>query len=48
MKKKRKNRNPIAVAMIQRYGKTTTKMKDRRQPRGGNRNRQSDYKEDNF
>jgi len=38
-----KRRNPIAVAMILRYGTTTTVMKDRRTPRGGARNPQSDF-----
>lgn len=36
-------RNPIAVAMNSRYGRTTTTMKDRRAPRGGNRNIQAEY-----
>jgi hypothetical protein len=31
-------RNPIAVAMVKRYGHTTSAMKDRRQPRGGTKN----------
>ena len=37
-----KKRNPILVALIKRHGSTTTTMKDRRQPRGGNRNKQRD------
>lgn len=43
-----KVRNPVAVAMTLRYGQTTTKMRDRRAPRGGNRNRQRDYREGNY
>lgn len=35
-------RNPIAVAMRLRHGKTTTTMKDRRASRGGARNEQYD------
>lgn len=46
--KSKKARNPIAVAMNARYGRTTTVFKDRRQPRGGSRNRQRDYQNENF
>jgi hypothetical protein len=49
MKKKNKRReNPIAVAMRKRHGGTTTKMKDRRAPRGGARDKQREYKEDGY
>ncbi len=41
-------RNPIAVAMVLRYGKTTTVMKDRRKSRGGARNTQTDYRAENY
>jgi len=44
----KKIRNPILVALIKRYGKTTTVMKDRRTPRGGDRNRQRDYREGGY
>jgi hypothetical protein len=47
MKKQRKQ-NPVAVAMRKRHGKTTTKMKDRRAPRGGARNKQKEYREDGY
>ena len=39
---KTKMRSGIAVAMRMRYGKTTGPMKDRRAPRGGARNEQTD------
>jgi hypothetical protein len=48
MKNTNKNRNPVAVAMVRRYGQTTTTMKDRRISRGGSRNRQRDYREGNY
>lgn len=35
--------NPIAVAMKNRHGKTTSVMHDRRQPRGGQRNEMRDF-----
>lgn len=39
-------RNPVAVAMIKRYGHTTSAMKDRREPRGGTKNHFREYLED--
>ena len=39
-------RNPVAVAMVKRYGHTTSAMKDRRQPRGGTRNLFREYLDD--
>jgi len=36
-------RNPIAVGMFKRYGKTTSVMHDRRQARGGAKNDMLDY-----
>jgi hypothetical protein len=47
-KKQQKRRSPIAVALRKRHGQTTTKMKDRRAPRGGSRNKQREYKEDGY
>lgn len=44
----KKIRNPVAVAMNARYGHTTTIMKDRRTPRGGNRNKQNDFRNDSY
>jgi hypothetical protein len=41
-------RNPIVVAMMARYGRTTTTMKDRRASRGGARNKQRDYRDGNY
>lgn len=35
-------KNPVAVAMVKRYGQTVRIMKDRRTPRGGARNKQRD------
>ena len=46
-KKAPKTRNPIAVAMNLRYGRTTTVMKDRR-GRGGARNKQTAYHAENY
>ncbi len=34
--------NPVAVAMRARYGRTTSTMRDRRAPRGGQRNEMAD------
>lgn len=39
-------RNPIAVAMVKRYGHTTSAMKDRRTPRGGTKNHFREFLED--
>lgn len=36
-------RNPVAIAMGKRYGKTTTVMHDRRQERGGSKNHSREY-----
>lgn len=41
-KKLPKARNPIAKAMNLRHNKNT-KMKDRRSPRGGSKNKQQEY-----
>lgn len=40
MSKTKRFSNPIAVAMKLRHGRTTSVMKDRRTPRGGNFNEQ--------
>lgn len=48
MKKQKRKQNPMAVAMRKRHGATTTKMKDRRAPRGGARNKQKEYSEDGY
>lgn len=47
-KKKKEPRNPIVLACLVRYGQTTKVMKDRRDPRGGNRNKQRDYSEGQY
>jgi hypothetical protein len=39
-------RNPVAIAMGKRYGKTTTVMHDRRQERGGSKNSLRDMLEE--
>ena len=44
----RSKRNPVLVALVKRYATTTKAMKDRRQPRGGNRNRQDDFRADRY
>lgn len=41
-------RNPIAVALVKRYGGGNRVMKDRRQPRAGTRNKQRDYREERY
>ena len=41
--KKSDIRSATQVAMMKRYGNTTTVMKDRREPRKGNRNKVRDY-----
>lgn len=48
MTKQKRKQNPVAVAMRKRHGSTTTKMKDRRAPRGGARNKQKEYREDGY
>jgi len=45
-KSKKAPRNFVAVAMAKRYGGGSKVMKDRRAPRGGNRNLQREYRED--
>jgi hypothetical protein len=41
-------RNPYVVANIKRHANTTKTMKDRRTPRGGIRNKQSDYRSERY
>lgn len=41
-------RNPVFVAMMKRHGSTTSVMKHRSQPRGGNRNKQRDFLSGNY
>ncbi len=36
-------RNPVFVALVKRHGQTTKVMRDRRQIRGGARNKVRDY-----
>lgn len=36
--------NAVAVAMQKRHGTRTTQMHDRREPRGGQRNQQADFR----
>jgi len=48
VKPSKRPRNPIAVAMRKRHGATGTKMRDRRAPRGGSRDRQRDYREERY
>ena len=43
-----KRQNPVLVALIKRHASTTVKMRDRRTPRGGCRNRQRDYREERY
>jgi len=45
--KGKRRQNPIAVAMRKRHV-GATKMKDRRAPRGGARDKQKEYKEDGY
>lgn len=45
---KTSKRNPVLVALIKRHGSTTTTMKDRRVPRGGNRNKQRDFRDGRY
>jgi hypothetical protein len=42
-KKTAKPRNPVAVAMMTRYGQTTTTHRDRRAPRGGSKNKVREF-----
>jgi len=42
------HRNPFAVALQKRHGFGVKKMHDRRRPRGGARNKQRDYREENY
>lgn len=41
-------RSPMLVALVARHGGGVKIMKDRRTPRGGNRNKQRDYRSDNY
>ena len=43
-----KPRNVVVIAMLKRYGSTTTIMKDRRAPRGGNRNKVRNFLAGNY
>jgi hypothetical protein len=43
-----KPRNVTVIAMMKRYGRTTTVMKDRRQVRGGTRNKSQDFLAGNY
>ena len=45
---KERRQNPVAVAMRKRHGRAATKMKDRRVPRGGARDKQKEYREDGY
>jgi hypothetical protein len=45
-KSKKAPRNFVAVAMAKRYSGGIKVMKDRRAPRGGNRNLQREYREE--
>jgi hypothetical protein len=42
-----RRRSGLFVALIKRHTRITT-MKDRRTPRGGARNKQRDYREENY
>lgn len=46
--KKPKPKNAVVIAMMKRHGRTTTVMKDRRQPRGGTRNKAREYLSGNY
>jgi len=46
--KKNKQRSVIAVVMQKRYGSTTTVMHDRRLERGGARNKQKQYRNEEY
>lgn len=43
-----RRRNPVAMALHARHGKGAKIMKDRRIPRRGARNKQRDYREENY
>jgi len=43
-----KHRNPVIVALVRRHGGGVKMMRDRRAPRGGSRNKQRDYREENY
>lgn len=43
-----KRRNPVIVALVRRHGGGVKVMKDRRSPRGGARNKQRDFREENY
>lgn len=43
-----KKRSPLIVAIQKRHGLGQAPMKDRRTPRGGARNRQRDYRDENY
>ena len=43
-----RRQNPVYVAMTKRHASTTTTMKHKTAPRGGNRNKQNDYKSENY
>lgn len=47
-KKNPRPKNAVFIAMMKRHGQTTTVMKDRRQPRGGTRNKGRDYLSGNY
>jgi hypothetical protein len=40
-------RSPLLVALVKRHSRTQV-MKDRRNPRGGSRNNQRDYREEKY
>ena len=43
-----KRRNPFAVALIRRHGGGVKPMKDRRAPRGGAKNKQRDFRDEDY
>lgn len=47
-RKREKPRNAVVIAMMKRYGNTTTVMQDRRRVRGGSRNRVREYLAENY
>lgn len=46
--KTERRQNPVFVAMTRRHATTTTTMRDRRAPRGGSRNKQTDFRSGNY
>jgi hypothetical protein len=48
MKTQKAPRNIVLVALNKRHASTTTRMKDRRAPRGGQRNKQVDYRDERY